>query len=193
MIQLSQSRKFKNMTQNQFEFLNDASMYYPYYKYRLNLDKDRPNCLSRLLFFMRGFCLKNQIGKMFCSKYIYNKFLGMINTKILIIYPDSWAKIMWDFGILVLLVLNIFYIPLKMSFSFHDDFSASKEISFFLESAPSWTFMMDILLNFNTAQYRKGELVTDRMQIAKNYIKGHFFWDFVIIVPFFFSSRLNIE
>ena len=40
-------------------------------------------------------------------------------------------------------------------------------------------FFIEILVNFNTAFLEKGELITDRIKIFKNYIRHQFFFDFL--------------
>lgn len=52
---------------------------------------------------------------------------------------------------------------------------------------------MDIVVNFNTAYYRKGQIITKRSKIAKHYLATSFFWDFVVVVPYFISKKLNIR
>ena len=46
-------------------------------------------------------------------------------------------------------------------------------------------FLMDILVVFNTAYYDDDvDLVDDRKQIAKTYVKGWFTIDLLAIIPF---------
>ena len=46
-------------------------------------------------------------------------------------------------------------------------------------------FLIDILINFNTAYYRDDfEIETSRKAIAYNYLKGWFIVDVVSILPF---------
>ena len=46
-------------------------------------------------------------------------------------------------------------------------------------------FFLDILLIFNTAIINEdGQIIEDRTYIAKTYLKGWFFIDFVAILPF---------
>lgn len=46
----------------------------------------------------------------------------MIKNNILIIMPESPFKLLWDSFILLLLIINIFYIPIEISFSDNYDF-----------------------------------------------------------------------
>lgn len=193
MLFLTQKKRFRELTRNQFSIINDQALDYGYYQYKMMLDSDKPGLFQRSVHKLWQYYIYGRISKLlFCKSFFY-RLLIFFNQKRFVIYPDSLFKISWDFFILILLILNILYIPLKISFQDHLDFNISDSLSVVLDTAPSWTFLVDILLNFNTAQYKKGVLVTDRVQIAKNYFKGHFFWDFVIIIPFFFSSRFNIQ
>ena len=80
--------------------------------------------------------------------------------------PDSFLKITWDSFILFLLFINIFYIPLKLSFEDYSSFSVPEFLRLLLEDIPAWAFFIDILLNFNTAVYYHGALMLARTQIA---------------------------
>jgi hypothetical protein len=66
-------------------------------------------------------------------------------------------------------------IPLFLSF---DDFNSSEfDVIFFksfqtIDTVFDFVFLLDILLNFNTAIYVKGEPVYDRRIIIQNYLEG---------------------
>ena len=45
-------------------------------------------------------------------------------------------------------------------------------------------FVLDILLNFNTAFYEKGFIVTNRFKIAINYLKLWFWLDLISTIPY---------
>jgi potassium voltage-gated channel Eag-related subfamily H protein 5 len=59
----------------------------------------------------------------------------------------------WHVFMVSLIILNIFYIPMKISFSleYEDEF-----IKFPLETLPIVAFLIDIVLQFNLAYYKKG-------------------------------------
>lgn len=67
---------------------------------------------------------------------------------------------MWDILVVALIILNIFYIPMKISFEI--DKKDNEFSSFLLETLPSYVFILEIILNFNTAYYRKGIIHTSR-------------------------------
>lgn len=86
------------------------------------------------------------------SHKIIQNILWALN-EIPTIDPDSTFKLFWDIFVLVQIVINIFYIPMKLGFGFENEGVYS---SVFLNTIPSWTFVVDIMLNFLTAYYYKG-------------------------------------
>lgn len=72
--------------------------------------------------------------------------------------PDSLFKIIWDIVLLIFIIINIFYIPLNISF----DVEPSGIFEWIFDLLPSWIFVAEILLNFNTAYYDKGLMHEDR-------------------------------
>ena len=66
-------------------------------------------------------------------------------------FPDAVIKIWFDMLLLVLIVLNILYIPLKLSFEVESFQNVSTNIM--LDTLPSIVFIIEIFMNFNTAYY----------------------------------------
>lgn len=101
-------------------------------------------------------------------------------------------KVIWDSFILFLLLINIFYIPIKLVFEYDDGLVLSRFLEIFLNDLPGWAFLIDIILNFNTAYYSKGVIISKRSKIFKHYLKTNFFWDSIVVVPFIISLKLRI-
>lgn len=99
----------------------------------------------------------------------------------MVIQPESSFKILWDSILVFIIILNIFYIPMSLSFDL--DISGTSTALFF-ETIPSYIFILEILLNFNTAYYTHGVIHTKRSEIFRFYIKGNFLWDLLIAIPF---------
>ncbi|CAD8075620.1 unnamed protein product [Paramecium sonneborni] len=108
-------------------------------------------------------------------------FVCQYLNRIAIIYPESSFKIIWDSIVVCFIVINIFYIP--MSLSFELDKSSQISILFF-ETIPSYIFIIEIMLNFNTAYYSQGIIHTNRSEIFFHYIQNNFCWDLLITIPF---------
>jgi len=61
--------------------------------------------------------------------------------------------------VFLILLINILYIPLKISF----DITVMGGADFFLDTLPQYIFLAEILLNFNVSYYSRGVLVLNRM------------------------------
>jgi hypothetical protein len=71
---------------------------------------------------------------------------------------------------ILVLGLNIVYVPIKLCFEI--EFNNLSTI--FLDTIPNFAFILEILLNFNTAVYIKGFLIKKRSEIINHYIKKRF-------------------
>ncbi len=74
------------------------------------------------------------------------------------IEPDSIFKLIWDLTLLIFILLNIFYIPMKISFHFDNSNQTS---SLIFEKIPIWVYFTDIFLQFNMAYYKNGTKYID--------------------------------
>ncbi|CAD8120051.1 unnamed protein product [Paramecium sonneborni] len=116
---------------------------------------------------------------------ILSQNLKQALSHIPIIDPDSNFKVVWDIFLLVQIILNIFYIPMKLGFGFENE---GIVYQFFFESLPSWTFIIDIIINFFTAYYSKGQIHKNHEDIFRNYASYELWWDLLIAIPFILSS-----
>lgn len=89
---------------------------------------------------------------------------------------------------LVLLSL-IIYKPLYISFydEMYEKNLNRKQLDLLFYQIPLVFFIIDLIFNFNTSYYDKGNLVMDRTKIMGNYFKNNFLWDFIIYVSFMIS------
>ncbi|CAD8200402.1 unnamed protein product [Paramecium pentaurelia] len=115
---------------------------------------------------------------------VMQSFKWFIN-QIPVLDPDSVIKVLWDIFVLTQIIINIFYIPMKLGFDFEREDLLT---GIFLETLPSWTFVMDIILTFFTAYYSQGQIHRDKQQILKHYAKSTLLWDLMIVIPFILSS-----
>lgn len=99
-----------------------------------------------------------------------------------VIYPDSRPRIIFDSFLVISIILNVFFIPVRLAFT--PQINKNSAISLILEVIPSWFLLAEILINFNTAFYRNGIIHIKRRQIVRNYLKGEFFWDLMVSFPF---------
>lgn len=97
-------------------------------------------------------------------------------TRCGLMHPLSQGRAMWDFTAVLCLCYDFFYTPLQ----------------FFELPETGWTralnwitrifWMADIGVIFNTMIFFQGNLVTDRCEVAKHYLKHMFALDFTLVV-----------
>jgi hypothetical protein len=93
--------------------------------------------------------------------------------------PNHKSRLAWDLSMLVLIVYSCVTVPFRIGMS-ADAEGASKTF----ENAVTIVFIIDLLLNFNTA-YAEGQyIVIDRCLIAKNYLRGWFLIDLASSFPY---------
>lgn len=132
---------------------------------------------------------KKQENRLICK--MLNKSSSIISTlfnmmsmqlnRIGIIYPESSFKIFWDSVVVCFIVINIFYIPMSLSFSLD---KSSQMTQLLFETIPSYIFIAEIILNFNTAYYSQGVIHIKRSDIFFHYLRHNFLWDLLVAIPF---------
>lgn len=113
----------------------------------------------------------------------FENLYDYVSIHIKVIKPDSYFKIIWDIILLLFIIINIFYIPIYISFEIYPN----GIFEWLFDLLPSWIFIAEMVLNFNTAYYDKGLMHEDRKSIIKHYVKGNFIWDLIVVVPFLMS------
>ncbi|CAD8113120.1 unnamed protein product [Paramecium primaurelia] len=105
--------------------------------------------------------------------------------KIKVFEPDSMFYRNWQVLNSIFVVCFFFQIPFMLAYQplidekeayhyqYYEEFSLYVGISI---------FMMDIILTFNIAFYKQGQLISNRKQIAINYIKTYFFLDLIPLI-----------
>ena len=69
--------------------------------------------------------------------------------------------------------------PMRIAFEL-----PTTDVTFYLEMTIDIMFMIDILLNFNTGFYNKGQKVMQRCAIFKDYMSMWFWIDLVSTIPY---------
>lgn len=108
------------------------------------------------------------------------------NEKYIFTAESLW-RIAWDALILIFLVIQSFYIPFLIGF-----YVPIQGWLMYLDLIISIGFMLDILVSFNTAFYIRGNLVLNRREIAKRYIKSWFFIDLIASFPYEWAYRGSV-
>ncbi|KAL4435261.1 hypothetical protein ABPG74_017353 [Tetrahymena malaccensis] len=183
---ISSHNNFRSLSKKQFEIINDKANYYRFYKYNNYLVNVQTSFIEKIAFMGR------QRIKFLNSKLIqiiYNYFVN----NLVIINPESVYKLIWDGFVLFLLIINIFYIPLKIAFQDSGGLQWPYLLTVFLNDIPGWVFLGDMILNFFTAFYKKGVIIMEFKTIAKWYFKNQFFFDLFVFLPFILSKYFDIK
>ena len=100
---------------------------------------------------------------------------GGCDTCYPILLPASAWKEKWDLVVMLLIVYSAVTVPVRVCFA-----SDAEGWLWYFEVAMSFAFLFDLSLNFRMAYHRdgeRGELVTDRREIAVRYLSGWFWID----------------
>ena len=100
------------------------------------------------------------------------------------IQPASTFRLLWDALGFSFILVDAFTLPVIIAWGVSDEcdgqFGRCLLRVLFLASMCFW--MVDVPLNFNTAVYLKGELVTQRYRIARHYVRTWLSFDIALIV-----------
>ena len=97
--------------------------------------------------------------------------------------PDKKIRLLWDTLIGLILVFQIIYIPIYVSFTQEHEADASPgQGAFIAEKTICILFFFDIFFSFVTGYYKKGVYVDDKKKIAKHYLRRQFFLDLIPLI-----------
>jgi hypothetical protein len=170
--------RFKLINKKIFNILGDQASDYKFYYLGGRL-REKPNKFTKMWTALLEFgskILGTNLHKMYRHN-LYDRSIGVLQ-------PDGYFKIIFDIILLLFLVLNIFYIPMKLCFELNQHGTENNVSDVFLETLPSIIFIMEVLINFNTSYYDRGLLHEDRGKIMRHYLRGDFIWDLVVILPY---------
>ncbi|RLN98521.1 hypothetical protein BBJ28_00018640, partial [Nothophytophthora sp. Chile5] len=94
------------------------------------------------------------------------------------ILPSSWVATLQGIVMLCTCHFQLFYLPFAPSY-YPDGSTGTTAINITLELV----FLLNLLLNFNTAFMRQNGLVTSRRLIARNYLNRWFLLDLLSAIP----------
>jgi hypothetical protein len=98
-----------------------------------------------------------------------------------VIHPLLPWRLAFDYFLMVLIVYSLIVVPYRLAF---DVPAVGAWLAF--ELTVDGFFLVDILLNFNTAIFVGEELIGKRQTITKKYLRGWFAVDFLSTIPFDF-------
>jgi hypothetical protein len=98
-----------------------------------------------------------------------------------LIFPSTnKPKMAWDMYVVVLLLYTAFFVPYKVCFV-----DTSTRFDFILDCFIDASFCTDIILTFFTAvDDGKGNVITNKKDIACRYLSGWFAIDIITTIPF---------
>ncbi|EAR83914.2 cation channel family protein (macronuclear) [Tetrahymena thermophila SB210] len=198
----SNQNKFRALDKKHFLVIGDKSVNYLYYtKYKQEQDQlylKKMKTQGTMLNMRQGLQSKGkknlQYFRQISNNTIQNEqikgnclFLILLSLlkNVKVIQPNSRFKIIWNIVIFILLIINFFIIPLKLCFA---SFMTNNNIFKYLTFVTGTTFSLDTIMNFNSAYFSKGLIITDRKKIIKNYMKKNFFIDLFTLLAFSFSQ-----
>ena len=88
-------------------------------------------------------------------------------------------RAIWDLGLFLAIVYQSITLPMRISFEISTD-----DFTFYLETVIDSIFILDVILNFNTGFYYSNTIISDRYEIAKDYVKFWFWIDLVSSIPY---------
>lgn len=122
-------------------------------------------------------------------RYIRERLLGewvpksrLRGPSWLYIDPTGRFRRCWDTLVLILVVFNAVEVPFVVGLN-----PKTPPVINALDNAITAAFALDIIFNFFTAVAeagRSGQLITDRREIARDYLSGWFLFDLVATIPF---------
>ena len=125
---------------------------------------------------------KTQIPKRINTDFFPNRFKGRKRYKEksrFIISPESRLKITWDIIKLIIIMTEAILIPFILSFC-----PSPILIYQYVLSSTELFFFIDIVFKFNTEIYFNGILFSNRIFIARQYLKSSFFFDILAVFPY---------
>ncbi len=104
--------------------------------------------------------------------------------KIPIIHPESSFKVIWETYILLMTIAVTIIAPLIIVFEL-----ALTPLLIVFDVLVTLSFAVDMFIHFNTGYLVRQELVTDRTEVAKRYLRGWFLPDLIATLPFAWIFR----
>ena len=98
--------------------------------------------------------------------------------------PNLRIRIFWDITLIIFLSKQMWYIPVFASFPISKE---SPYLNLYFQTVPLIIFTVDILFNFVTGYYSKGLWVTEKVRIARHYLKKEFWIDIFSLIPLYLA------
>ncbi|KAL4438079.1 hypothetical protein ABPG74_016858 [Tetrahymena malaccensis] len=158
---ISQSFKFRSMSEEQILKINDASFFY-----------------SRNKQITQGL---NQYSTILFS--VFKKIFQKLIKQIPVLNPLNFITISLEIVVLTTLIIQIFIVPLSSSFGICNLEQGTCQVAFYF--IPAFFLLMNMVVKINTGFFKGQILVNDRKQIIANYcLNGDLFIDLITVLSF---------
>ncbi|CAD8096172.1 unnamed protein product [Paramecium sonneborni] len=172
------NNSFKLLNRQFFKLLKDNTADYNFYLHRGHFAQAKPQS------FMIRFDQKVNFLQYYRRNYIKRIM------QFFLLEPDDTLIIFWNIYLLCIVTINVFYVSLRLSFVEIVEMDWLLK-DFIFEQLPSYSFLLEILIKFNTCIYSKGVLIKNRKRLIKRYLKQEFLIDLVLIIPFFIGRQFD--
>jgi len=108
-----------------------------------------------------------------------------------VVAPNGTFRVIWDIYIMLLIFYDLIMVPLTLCFNV-----TIGHVDNYWDPLMLIFYILDIMMNFNTGFYDKGMLVMDRSRVFVHYMKGWFWIDMPISIPYEYitnSGTFRIE
>ncbi|CAD8181119.1 unnamed protein product [Paramecium pentaurelia] len=170
--------QFKLLNRQFFKLLKDNSADYNYYLHRGYFAQAKA----------QSFMIKFDQKVNFLQYYRRNYIKRIM--QFFLLEPDDTIIIVWNIYLLCIVTINVFYVSLRLSFVEIVEMDWILK-DFIFEQLPSYSFLLEIIIKFNTCIYSKGVLIKNRKRLIKRYLKREFVIDMVLIIPFFIGRQFD--
>lgn len=122
-----------------------------------------------------------------------------LDRQIPVIKPNQRFKIIWDFGIISIIMMFFFILPMQLSFDFFYDHEfleiceknhIDPHLSHFILFIPEVILITDTLMKFISGFYENGVMVTEKKEIIQHYLKNGLCLDILAYSPIVLQSWL---
>ncbi|CAD8208317.1 unnamed protein product [Paramecium pentaurelia] len=172
MKHFSTQYRFKILNKDIFNLIHDLSSSFQYYLYNHLLDS-KPTKYGEIKY----------EGKQ--NNAFWWRIWAFLKSNQTVLLPADKFLFVWDVILMFVTIVNILYVPLQLSFDLNKDQIGNAYLLF--STLPSSVFLMELILNFFKGYYAKGILHTSKKDIFWHYIKGEFFLDLTVVLPFILS------
>ncbi|KAL4466922.1 hypothetical protein ABPG74_010519 [Tetrahymena malaccensis] len=176
---MSSLMRFKEMGYSQFKIIKDKSTDYKYYFIKEMFSGEAPSIFDKYYHKLTN----SQVWKK-CNKITSTLKLNHLT---LLIYPNSLIRLIWISFLMLIITINLVYVPFKYSFDIYD----VSDLIWFVYFLPQIAFISEIFLTFFTAIYRKGLIITKKRIIFVDYTKGKLIKDILFLILYLIGLHTN--